>query len=183
MKIKGFILLLILLIFNSHTNGVKAANKVDYSNPLAFFIPDKDSSYEEILAFLSTIPQVKIENSKKRVDNSGYIRVIYDGGIDWFTGCNGHHYITDIYISDNKVSLIKMIVAKKVPLFDDAKIRCQILSKIYGFEPECKHVTYKPRGSERYTYSWLITGFKISIDIVDYDETWYDWYDIWIIPQ
>ncbi len=177
MRIKILIASIGLLFFvdSFSQNTVLKNSAAPASNPFYFCAPSPYSSYEDVLAFLSNRPKFKILETNGRM-----IGFSYDGGIDWLAGSPGNDYQTWLQFENNRLTGIYQLTTKQVDGKICAAYAKKYFAECYGLEPECKYENYKlTRGAEIYKYIWDLNGFRISVVIRDWNNSWSN-YDIYV---
>ncbi len=178
MKKKICCVLLGLLFYTDLFAQINVENNSQrtFVNPLSFIMPNDNSGYEDVLEYLSAKPGVEI-----LLNNGRSIKFIYDGGVDWITGCEGNCYVTDIcfYSDIDRVSFLRLHPTKDVPLMECAVHSVRYFTEHIGIKPVETYKSYKPKGAEYFIYRWDLKDYKIKVRIDDWSNGWNNqWFQI-----
>lgn len=99
--------MLIIFSCSDMITKLNAEEKVNYCAPWSSWMPNRESSYEEVLNSLSINPKVKITDQYSDGYNYRFLTFDYDNGLDWFTGI-ADNFKTNICFRDDKFETIRI---------------------------------------------------------------------------
>ena len=166
-----FVILLSFILFSislfAQTN-LTERTQLDLKYPFTYVVPNGNLEFNNVLDYLLSDEKVEI------VKNNGeYLVYTYDGGIDWLTNNDKGLFETYVYFSNNRIRSMHIVLKNEAHLKEVANHSVTFITNQTRIAPKISHISYKPKGGERYVYEWDFEDCEIWISIDDWNNTWY----------